>query len=74
LPLPLQRPTGLSRGLARRRETCGRSGGEVGRPHHNRDEEGQVKQVLEDKDALAACLHRSPNMLDALLMTFTFSD
>jgi len=36
--------------------------------------EGQVKQVLEDKEALAARLHRSPDLLDALLMTFTFSD
>ena len=35
-------------------------------------EEGQVKQVLEDKEALAARLHRSPDLLDALLMTFTF--
>ena len=34
-------------------------------------EEGQVKQVLEDKEALAARLHRSPDVLDALLMTFT---
>ena len=30
-------------------------------------EEGQVKQVLEDKEALAARLHRSPDLLDALL-------
>ena len=37
-------------------------------------EEGQVKQILEDKEALAARLHRSPDLLDALLMTFTFSD
>ena len=37
-------------------------------------EEGQVKQVLEDKEALAARLHRSPDVLDALLMTFTYSD
>jgi hypothetical protein len=35
-------------------------------------EEGQVKQVLEEKDALAARLKRSPDLLDALLMTFTF--
>ena len=35
--------------------------------------EGQVKQVLEDKEALVARLHRSPDLLDALLMTFTFS-
>ena len=37
-------------------------------------EEGQVKQILEDKEALAARLHRSPDLLDALLMTFTYSD
>ena len=37
-------------------------------------EEGQVKQVLEDKEALAARLHRSPDLLDALLMTFTYSE
>jgi hypothetical protein len=37
-------------------------------------EEGQVKQVLEDKDALAARLQRSPDVLDALLMTFTFHE
>jgi hypothetical protein len=37
-------------------------------------EEGQVKQVLEDKDALAARLGRSPDLLDAFLMTFTFSE
>ena len=37
-------------------------------------EDGQVKQVLEDKDALAARLHHSPDLLDALLMTFTFSE
>jgi hypothetical protein len=36
--------------------------------------EGQVKQVLEDKDALATRLHRSPDLLDALLMTFTFME
>lgn len=36
-------------------------------------EEGQVKQVLETKEALAARLHRSPDLLDALLMTFSFS-
>jgi hypothetical protein len=36
-------------------------------------EEGQVKQVLEEKDALAARLKRSPDLLDALLMTFTFT-
>jgi hypothetical protein len=35
-------------------------------------EESQVKQVLEEKDALAARLTRSPDLLDALLMTFTF--
>jgi hypothetical protein len=33
-------------------------------------EEGQVKQRLEDKEELAARLHRSPDLLDALLMTF----
>jgi hypothetical protein len=37
-------------------------------------EEGQVKQVLEDKEELAARLHRSPDLLDALLMTFTYSE
>jgi hypothetical protein len=37
-------------------------------------EESQVKQVLEDKDALAARLQRSPDFLDALLMTFSFSE
>jgi hypothetical protein len=37
-------------------------------------EESQVKQVLEDKDALGARLHRSPDLLDALLMTFTYSE
>jgi hypothetical protein len=37
-------------------------------------EESQVKQVLEDKDALAARLHRSPDLMDVLLMTFTFSE
>jgi len=37
-------------------------------------EEGQVKQVLENKEDLAARLHRSPDLLDALLMTFTFSE
>jgi hypothetical protein len=35
-------------------------------------EQGQVKQVLEEKDALAARLKRSPDLLVALLMTFTF--
>ena len=35
-------------------------------------EEGQVKQVLEAKGSLAARLHRSPDLLDALLMTFTY--
>ena len=33
-------------------------------------EEGQVKQRLEDKEELAARLHRSPDLLDALLMSF----
>lgn len=37
-------------------------------------EEGQVKQVLETKDELMARLHRSPDLLDALLLTFTFSE
>ena len=37
-------------------------------------EEGQVKQVIENKDALMARLHRSPDLLDALLMTFTYSE
>lgn len=37
-------------------------------------EEGQVKQKLEKKEDLAARLHRSPDVLDALLMTFTFAD
>ena len=37
-------------------------------------EEGQVKQRLEDKADLAARLHRSPDLLDALLMTFTYSE
>jgi hypothetical protein len=36
-------------------------------------EEGQVKQVLEPKEALAARLKRSPDLLDAFLMTFTFT-
>jgi hypothetical protein len=35
-------------------------------------EEAQVKQALEDKEALAVRLHRSPDFLDALLMTFSF--
>jgi hypothetical protein len=35
-------------------------------------EESQVKQVLEDKDALAARLHRSPDLLDALPITFIY--
>jgi hypothetical protein len=37
-------------------------------------EEGQVKQRLEDKEELAARLHRSPDLLDALLMTFTYTE
>ena len=37
-------------------------------------EEGQVKQVLEDKEVLSARLHRSPDLLEALLMTFTYSE
>jgi hypothetical protein len=35
-------------------------------------EQGQVQQVLEEKDAPAARLKPSPDLLDALLMTFTF--
>jgi hypothetical protein len=37
-------------------------------------EEGQVKQMLESKEAMAARLHRSPDLLDALLMTFTYNE
>jgi hypothetical protein len=37
-------------------------------------EAGQVKQVLEEKDALAARLRRSPDLVDALLMSFTYSE
>jgi hypothetical protein len=37
-------------------------------------EEGQVKQRLEDKSDLNARLRHSPDLLDALLMTFTFND
>ncbi len=37
-------------------------------------EEGEVKQRLEDKEELASRLHRSPDLLDALLMTFTYSE
>ena len=37
-------------------------------------EEGQVKQVLETKEELMGRLHRSPDLLDALLMTFSFSE
>jgi hypothetical protein len=37
-------------------------------------EAGQVKQLLEEKSALAARLQRSPDLLDALLMTFTYMD
>jgi hypothetical protein len=37
-------------------------------------QESQVKQRLEAKDALSARLHRSPDLLDALLMTFAFPD
>ena len=37
-------------------------------------EEGQVKQVLESKDDLMGRLKRSPDLLDALLMTFTYVD
>ena len=35
-------------------------------------QESQVKQLLEAKEALSARLHRSPDLLDALLMTFSF--
>jgi hypothetical protein len=35
-------------------------------------QESQVKQLLEPKEALSARLHRSPDLLDALLMTFSF--
>jgi hypothetical protein len=37
-------------------------------------EEGQVKQRLEDKEEMQGRLHRSPDLLDALLMTFTYSE
>ena len=37
-------------------------------------EEGEVKQVLEEKEKLAGRLHRSPDLLDALLLTFTYYD
>jgi hypothetical protein len=37
-------------------------------------EEGQFKQMLEEKSALAARLRRSPDLLDAFLMTFTYSE
>jgi hypothetical protein len=37
-------------------------------------EEGQVKQVIENKEEMQARLHRSPDLLDALLMTFTYSE
>ncbi len=37
-------------------------------------EEGEVKQVLEDKATLMQRLKRSPDLLDALLMTFAFSE
>jgi hypothetical protein len=35
-------------------------------------QESQVKQILEPKEALSARLHHSPDLLDALLMTFTY--
>jgi hypothetical protein len=35
-------------------------------------QESQVKQLLEPKEALSARLKRSPDLLDALLMTFSF--
>jgi hypothetical protein len=37
-------------------------------------EEGEIKMRLEDKSEIQERLHRSPDVLDALLMTFTFSD
>jgi hypothetical protein len=37
-------------------------------------EEGQVKQLLEDKATMMERLKRSPDLLDALLMTFTYSE
>jgi hypothetical protein len=37
-------------------------------------EEGQVKQVLEDKLTLSQRLKRSPDLLDALLMTFSYME
>ena len=37
-------------------------------------QESQVKQLLEAKEALSARLHRSPDLLDALLMTFSFPE
>jgi hypothetical protein len=35
-------------------------------------QEAQVKQLVEPKEALAARLHRSPDLLDALLTTFSY--
>jgi hypothetical protein len=35
-------------------------------------EEGQVRQALEPKSALQARLKRSPDVLDALLITFSY--
>jgi hypothetical protein len=35
---------------------------------------GAVQQVLEDRESLKARLKRSPDLLDALFMTFTFKD
>jgi hypothetical protein len=37
-------------------------------------EEGVVRQVLEDKQTLMDRLRRSPDLMDALLMTFTFTE
>ena len=34
--------------------------------------EGQFKEGLEPKEALTARLKRSPDLLDALLMSFTY--
>jgi hypothetical protein len=35
-------------------------------------QESETRQILEPKEALTARLHRSPDLLDALLMTFTY--
>jgi hypothetical protein len=36
--------------------------------------DGQLQQALEPKEDLRARLHRSPDLLDALLMTFAFAE